>query len=124
MKAEAKLVRELFEGEQCLVVPVFQRPYVWDRVKNWEPLWADVISMSESFAAGQAAEPHFLGAVVLDSTDKDAADISVLQVIDGQQRITTLQIALCAIRDAFETAEVEKAFTKALNKLVTNEDQL
>ena len=124
MKAEAKLVRELFEGEQCLVVPVFQRPYVWDRVKNWEPLWADVISMSESFAAGHTAEPHFLGAVVLDSTDKDAADISVLQVIDGQQRITTLQIALCAIRDAFQTAEVEETFTKALNRLVTNEDQL
>ncbi|MGW5524840.1 GmrSD restriction endonuclease domain-containing protein [Gordonia sp. NPDC003950] len=124
MKAEGKLVRELFEGEQCLVVPVFQRPYVWNRVRNWEPLWADIVAMAESMSTDTSSEPHFLGAVVLDSTDKDAADISVLQVIDGQQRITTLQIALCAIRDAFTTAQVERVFIKALNKLVTNEDQL
>ncbi|MET9199600.1 DUF262 domain-containing protein [Gordonia sp. NPDC003585] len=124
MKAEGKLVRELFEGEQCLVVPVFQRPYVWNRVRNWEPLWADIVAVADSMSTDSSSEPHFLGAVVLDSTDKDSADISVLQVIDGQQRITTLQIALCAIRDAFSTAEVERVFIKALNKLVTNEDQL
>ncbi|WP_232715220.1 GmrSD restriction endonuclease domain-containing protein [Gordonia metallireducens] len=124
MKAEAKLVRELFEGEQCLVVPVFQRPYVWTRTKNWEPLWADIVAMADTLSRNSAAEPHFLGAVVLDCTEKDSADISVLQVIDGQQRITTLQIALCAVRDAFETAGIDRKFVSAINKLTVNEDQL
>ncbi|WP_431839955.1 GmrSD restriction endonuclease domain-containing protein [Gordonia hongkongensis] len=124
MKAEAKLVRELFEGEQCLVVPVFQRPYVWTRTKNWEPLWADVVAMADTLSRNPSAEPHFLGAVVLDSTEKDSADISVMQVIDGQQRITTLQIALCAVRDAFETAGIPRKFASAINKLTVNEDQL
>lgn len=124
MKAEAKLVRELFEGEQCLVVPVFQRPYVWTRTKNWEPLWADIVAMADTLSRNPSAEPHFLGAVVLDSTEKDSADISVLQVIDGQQRITTLQIALCAVRDAFETAGLPRKFASAINKLTVNEDQL
>ncbi|OPX17050.1 DUF262 domain-containing protein [Gordonia sp. i37] len=124
MKAEGKLVRELFEGEQCLVVPVFQRPYVWNRVRNWEPLWADIVAMAESIAVDPQSKPHFLGAVVLDSSDKDAGDIKALQVIDGQQRITTIQVVLCAVRDAFSTAQVEPTFIRTLNKLVTNEDQL
>lgn len=135
MKAEAKLVRELFEGEQCLVVPVFQRPYVWTRTRNWEPLWADIVTMADlrfqrdvaarnSADQGQTVVPHFLGAVVLDCSEKDSADISVLQVIDGQQRLTTLQIVLCAVRDAFETASVERRFVNAINKLTVNEDQL
>ncbi|KXO93740.1 Uncharacterized conserved protein (plasmid) [Tsukamurella tyrosinosolvens] len=124
MRAESKLIRDLFEGEQCLIVPVFQRPYVWDRVRNWEPLWNDIMTVSEMFHREEKPEPHFLGAVVLDSSDKDAADISVLQVIDGQQRLTTLQVVLCAVRDAFGTAGVDGRFSKVLNKLVTNEDQL
>lgn len=123
MKAEAKRVRELFEGELCLTVPVFQRPYVWNLVRNWEPLWADIVSMADAIFQGPT-EPHFLGAVVLDSSEKDSTDIPVLQVIDGQQRLTTLQVALCAVRDALTTADIEPPFINALKRLVTNEDQL
>ncbi|MGU3292505.1 GmrSD restriction endonuclease domain-containing protein [Williamsia sp. M5A3_1d] len=124
MKAEALLLRELFEGEQCLVVPVFQRPYVWTRTRNWEPLWNDIVEMADRFAADVNAEPHFLGAVVLDATEKDSAEISVRQVIDGQQRVTTLQIALCAVRDAMTTTDVPPKFVRVLRSLTGNDEGL
>ncbi|WP_431817958.1 GmrSD restriction endonuclease domain-containing protein [Gordonia jacobaea] len=124
MEARAQRVRELFEGEQCLVVPVFQRPYVWDRTRNWEPLWTDILAVAEAIHDDSSAEPHFLGAVVLDCTEKDSADISVRQVIDGQQRITTLQIVLCSVRDALTTANADVKLARTLNRLTVNEDQL
>ncbi|MCK0517662.1 DUF262 domain-containing protein [Williamsia sp. DF01-3] len=124
MEARAQRIRQLFEGEQCLVVPVFQRPYVWNRVKNWEPLWADILTMVDAFSTDPDSEPHFLGAVVLDSSEKDSADLSIRQVIDGQQRVTTLQVVLCAVRDALVTAGADTKQVATLTRMTRNEDAL
>ncbi|WP_347958109.1 GmrSD restriction endonuclease domain-containing protein [Gordonia aichiensis] len=124
MKAEAQEVRALFEREQCLKVPVFQRPYVWSRARNWEPLWEDITNVADSLVDDSNAAPHFLGAVVLDGTEKDNDDIRVWQIIDGQQRITTLQVVLCAIRDALSNAGAPRKYVRTLEKLTVNEDQL
>ncbi|MDV8023810.1 DUF262 domain-containing protein [Rhodococcus sp. IEGM 1330] len=124
LKATAQRLRNLFEGEQCLVVPVFQRPYVWTRTRNWEPLWNDITEMVDRFSTDEDAEPHFLGAVVLDATEKDSADISVRQVIDGQQRVTTLQVVLCAVRDAMIATDAQARLVRALRSLTSNDEGL
>lgn len=124
MKAETQRLRDIFEPEGCLLVPVFQRPYVWRRDRNWQPLWDDILSMVSTFSADTDAEPHFLGAVVLDVSQKHAADISVRQVIDGQQRLTTLQVLFCSARDAFREAGADEKFIKALDRLTSNKDHL
>jgi uncharacterized protein with ParB-like and HNH nuclease domain len=57
----------LFMQPQRLVVPLFQRPYVWNEENQWEPLWNDVVRVTDRVLNGplEKHHPHFLGAVVL-----------------------------------------------------------
>lgn len=57
----------LFTLPQRLVVPLFQRPYVWNEENQWEPLWNDMVRVADRVLQQPAAKhhPHFLGAVVL-----------------------------------------------------------
>lgn len=85
------------------VVPLFQRPYVWTEERQWRPLWEDVQAVAEGLLEAPApvfgappVPPHFLGAVVLDQQMIPAGFIAVRHVVDGQQRLTTLQLLLDA----------------------------
>jgi hypothetical protein len=100
MKADAVPVLALFEKKLRLEVPLFQRQYVWNLEKHWEPLWEDVArKFSEHLEGRRDAPVHFLGAMVLDQKQTPVAHVEKRQVIDGQQRLTTLQIFLAAFRD-------------------------
>lgn len=92
---------QLFNLPQHFVIPLFQRPYVWKEGEQWEPLWKDIRRIAEL----RIAEPHlnathFLGAVVIQSHEAQSKRLTTWNVIDGQQRLTTLQIladATCAL---------------------------
>ena len=43
----------IFQKEQQLLVPLFQRPYTWNRKEQWEPLWADVIRVATRLLEGK-----------------------------------------------------------------------
>lgn len=100
MQANTRNPFELFGHQVRYVVPLFQRPYVWNREQQWEPLWVDIRTEAESvFEAGPSATAlpaHFLGAIVLDQQWGPAGYIGVRHIIDGQQRLTTLQLLLDA----------------------------
>ena len=89
-------------------VPLFQRPYVWEREKQWQPLWDDIkaaaVRQIDDTAANDST-PHFLGAIVVDQEVK-AGGPTVRGLIDGQQRLTTLQLVVAATRAA--AAEVQE----------------
>lgn len=103
MKALTHTPTDIFGNQIRYVVPLFQRPYVWNREEQWEPLWEDVKHVAErimdsnpsAFGAPPVA-PHFLGAIVIEQQLAPVAFIGVRHVIDGQQRLTTLQILLDA----------------------------
>jgi len=100
MKATAVSLLALFETKVQLEVPLFQRQYVWQREKHWEPLWEDISRKFTDYLDGRKDAPvHFLGAMVLDLKQTPATHVGKRQVIDGQQRLTTLQIFLAAFRD-------------------------
>jgi hypothetical protein len=92
---------QLFNLPQHFVIPLFQRPYVWKEDEQWEPLWKDIRRIAEL----RIEEPHrnathFLGAVVIQSHEAQSKRLTTWNVIDGQQRLTTLQIfadATCAL---------------------------
>ncbi|CAB4859664.1 unannotated protein [freshwater metagenome] len=103
MKADALTPRDLFDGKVQYEIPSFQRPYVWNEEDQWAPLWSDVrrvaLRLLASDADGDALDGvsgHFLGAVVLKEISAHAGDVTRHAVIDGQQRMTTLQILLDA----------------------------
>lgn len=84
---------------QRLIVPLFQRPYVWNEETQWEPLWADLTRVADRVLArpGDKHPPHFLGAVVLQQVPNTIGRMQERTIIDGQQRLTTLQLLLDAL---------------------------
>ena len=100
METNAVAVLQLFETKMQIEVPLFQRQYVWNRERQWEPLWGDISHKFAEYLEGRRDAPlHFLGALVLDEKRTPTTHVPRRQVIDGQQRLTTLQIFLAALRD-------------------------
>jgi hypothetical protein len=101
-------LRVVFGNPERLVVPLFQRPYVWTQEQQWEPLWADVRTVAERVVAGAGpsgkVKGHFLGSVVLEQRKNAPGTLPCRHVIDGQQRLTTLQILLRAASHAMADA--------------------
>lgn len=104
LEAHPRSPRQLFDGKEHFEIPAFQRPYVWNREEQWEPLWSDIVRVAESVVdaleAGEQpkVEHHFLGAVVYESKPPVTGDVVRHDVIDGQQRMTTLQLLIDAVQ--------------------------
>lgn len=99
----------IFTLPQQLVVPLFQRPYVWDEENQWAPLWGDLRRLAEH----QLAQPgtpatHFLGAVVIQAADSAYGAMQAWSIIDGQQRLTTLQLVFDAAAAAFDVLALDQ----------------
>ena len=72
-------------------IPIYQRHYIWKK-DNWIHLWNDVSEQVNK------EKSHFTGVIVI------REEGNTLQIVDGQQRLTTFQIILCAIRDICDQA--------------------
>ncbi|UTH45331.1 DUF262 domain-containing protein [Loktanella salsilacus] len=100
MEVHRTPVLNIFDTKQRLEIPLFQRQYVWNEEEQWQPLWEDIQRKFAEAVEGEGGAPnHFLGAMVLDQKQTPTGHVLVRQVIDGQQRLTTLQIFLAAFRD-------------------------
>jgi hypothetical protein len=99
METQVRTPQAVFLLPQRLIVPLFQRPYVWNEENQWEPLWGDVTRLAERYLAnpGRKHQPHFLGAVVLQQVATTVGHMQQRMIIDGQQRLTTLQLLLDAL---------------------------
>ena len=116
MKADSLNAKDLFEKNVRYVIPTFQRPYVWNKADQWEPLWEDVVHAAERYLdaieaghEGARAEAeagrHFLGAIVVQQELTGSSEIETRNVIDGQQRLTTIQILVDAAQEVAERHE-------------------
>ncbi|MGA3565420.1 GmrSD restriction endonuclease domain-containing protein [Melissospora conviva] len=99
METQVRTPQVVFMQPQRLIVPLFQRPYVWNEENQWEPLWGDVLRVAKRLLDDPNGrhQPHFLGAVVLQQVQNPAGTMQERTVIDGQQRLTTLQLLLDAL---------------------------
>lgn len=98
MKSDTLTVQQIFQDRRQYRVPFYQRPYVWNREDQWERLWSDVQDKADARLQGGATHPHFMGAVVLEPQQRRGLiGVERLHIIDGQQRLTTLQYVLCAL---------------------------
>lgn len=99
MDTQVRTPQAIFMQPQRLLVPLFQRPYVWNEELQWEPLWKDLERIATRLlkAPHLSHAPHFLGAVVLQQLTTPTSDLQQRTVIDGQQRLTTFQLLLDAL---------------------------
>jgi hypothetical protein len=116
MKADPLNSKDLFGRQVTYLIPPFQRPYVWNQDDQWEPLWDDVQEAADRYLdalaelgeegspaeAEKATGHHFLGAIVVKQVSTAANEIEAREVIDGQQRITTLQLLIDAAQEVAE----------------------
>ena len=121
MKTKLLSPQELFFLPVQYEVPEFQRKYVWNKESQWEPLWEDITDLAENLLLNSKSEDtHFLGAVVL-QPNATSGDMARGIIIDGQQRLTTLQLMIDAVEEVLRqnghTTESEK-----LKPLIENAD--
>lgn len=126
MDAEIRTLEHIFSSPVQLQVPLYQRPYVWEQAKQWEPLWEDVRSVADRLRDHLAAgivlrkaqtlvTPHFMGAVVLQQVHTAIGEMDRFAVIDGQQRLTTLQLLVDAAHAVVsQTGDAERTGLLAL----------
>lgn len=112
MDAKARDLNQIFDSTISFQIPLFQRPYVWQREHNWAPLWEDIQGLMDHRLRTQKSRTHFLGAVVLEQMRNVAGSIETHQVIDGQQRFTTLQIFMIAARDICHQLDSSKYYER------------
>lgn len=105
MQAGDVKLGKVFANDHQNVIPIFQRPYVWNEADNWDPLWKDIRRAAEEieveFSTGSVSQTpptYFLGAVVVQQRHKHPQRIDSSHIIDGQQRMTTLQVLLAGAR--------------------------
>ena len=138
MKVDIVTFRQLFQQDVQYQVPIFQREYVWTLEDQWEALWEDIQSAAEEYLtrlgevngdgevddsdrakAQRLTRRHFMGAVVLQQKQGNIADTQKCDVIDGQQRITTVQLVLNAAKSVISRALGARAANN-LEQLVVN----
>jgi hypothetical protein len=133
MRPDKYSVLRLFEERQQYLIPLFQRGYVWTLADQVFPLWEDLVDRLDALrdfredaqkVGGEeklrALRKHFLGTLVIGPPKGGSSDtIATREVIDGQQRITTLQILLLAFRDVVKPLS-DEALDDDLKKLTRN----
>ncbi len=112
MKSETQDIQQIFQDRHQYRVPFYQRAYVWDKEEQWEPLWNDIRDKADVHVNGDPAVPHFLGAIVLEPQQRRGLKgVEAYHIIDGQQRLTTLQYFLAALAMALRLNEASTLLT-------------
>lgn len=109
---ENKGIGKLIKDRQ-LAVPIYQRPYAWEE-KNISDLFSDIHN-----AISSNENEYFLGTIVLSGKENS----SELEIVDGQQRITSIVIFLSSIRDYFEDNNQQRQAASIQNDFISGYDR-
>ncbi|MDX1922424.1 MAG: DUF262 domain-containing protein [Alphaproteobacteria bacterium] len=116
-------IHDVFEKERRYDIPLYQRAYVWNQDDQWEPLWDDIRKQAERALQDSTGKlgSHFLGAAVWSINQVQGRAIAKADVIDGQQRLTTLQLFIAALRDC--ATEIDQRVQKQAARWSVNPDR-
>lgn len=110
MQVNKQSIREFLASGRQFVIPEYQRPYSWE-IEQCQTLWGDIENFFHS--SMQSDDEYFLGSVVSFTDEKDK---NTLEIIDGQQRITTLSLLFRALYEKANKQEYKKDETKGYIK--------
>ena len=97
INATKEKLGSFFQGTIQYEVPFFQRAYVWDE-DNWNTLWEHVITVLDEYERGTRRE-HFIGTIITKQRPPEHLGQQIYDLIDGQQRLTTIALLFQAIAD-------------------------
>lgn len=107
LNIDQKAVKTLFSDKKAdFLIPDYQRPYAWEE-KECQTLWDDLFSFAlpeEDSDKFNSDEEYFLGPIVTFKNDDGK-----MEIIDGQQRLTTLMLLLRAFYERYGSMKNDKA---------------
>lgn len=122
LQAGETTLNKLLNTSRQFIVPIFQRNYSWQK-SQYEQLWFDILRASKF----KEKQNHFIGSIVYIDMGTPAGRPQQLLLIDGQQRLTTISILLCAIKDYVQKFNLETKFinlAKIKNQFLYNNDEI
>lgn len=117
LHAYTRTISDLFSVKKKYVVPRFQREYSWTKEQVCE-LWDDIVSNISMKDDAFIHEEYFIGALVLVGDDKSIS----LQIVDGQQRLTTLTILLSVLCERFKEINRENVAQSIYDNYIAGKD--
>lgn len=123
MKTDSIEVGRVLQDNRRFTVPIYQRQYAWNEDRLL-PLWEDLVSKADELLEGPPKFQHYMGALILapGADGYSVGRISSVQVVDGQQRLTTFQLFLAALRHV-ATEWKQEAIVKALDVYLFNDER-
>lgn len=121
MQTDDHAVEEILAEGRRFMVPLYQRKYQWHDTQLI-PFWEDVESKAIEVLEGESRFQHYMGALIL-APIGEAAQIGVtprVQVVDGQQRLTTFQLFLSALREVARKRKCEDVADHVRDYLFNN----
>lgn len=116
LKADKEKIHTFLSGSNQFRIPFFQRQYVW-KIDNWEELWENLKEELKELNAKNLESEHFIGTLIIKQAETGSLS-AVFDLIDGQQRLTTICLLLRALHDSSD----EKAFKEWTNNLLVFTD--
>lgn len=108
MDAEDYALEEILSEGRRFMVPLYQRKYQWHDFQL-VPFWEDVEAKAIEVLEGESKFQHYMGALIL-APIGEAGQIGItpkFQIVDGQQRLTTFQLFMAALREVARKHECE-----------------
>ena len=120
MKPFTRSIIDLFDGKRRYLIPLYQRRYSWRESPQIALLWEDIVRAVRRIEVDRSSLiPHFMGAIVISQVKTFGKQVQASEVIDGQQRLTTFQLLLAALRDVAE--EHGSSYAREIGKYLLND---
>ncbi|EHA6439800.1 TPA: DUF262 domain-containing protein [Clostridium perfringens] len=115
VKAKEYYIKDLLSNKFLFEIPDYQRAYSWtkENLKQLvEDIWESVeLNKARGNKEFDQYEPYFLGSIVLCSKEYKDDGCGIYDVIDGQQRLTSIIMLIAAIRDLIDNEEYKKVLS-------------
>ena len=136
MEAKTYPLQEILKPERRYIIPTFQRDYEWTLEGQWKLLFEDLESTADRLlevrgggddgsklkSKEQNISPHFMGAIVCASLPFATGGVALRSVIDGQQRLTTIQLMMRGLLDVLTESSSDR--TMSVRRMLFNPDDV
>ena len=121
MEADSFRIAKVFSngGDIHFRLPYFQREYAWG-IENWQTLLNDIAELNDGYQVNENIE-HFMGSLVVVQEGMIHGTVPVFKLVDGQQRLITISLILCALAESIKESAPDKY--QKIRKYITNPDE-
>lgn len=126
MRAQDRKFMDLIQGTRQYQVPICQRPYEWDE-ERWEMLWTDLLKtktrrQAQQHLAEDQRYRHFFASIVI--RELGGTPVTAIDLIDGQQRMTTFMVLIKALADECAGRQMSAAVQGRLREMILNPEYM